>query len=50
VVRSNKCSHDDLTMFKNMKSDSKNLIFSKAFNTSFTDADNTKWSYRTPSC
>lgn len=40
VVSSNKCSHDDLTLFKNIKSDSKNLIFSKAFNTSFTDADN----------
>ena len=40
VVSSNKCSHDDITMFKNIKSDSKNLIFSKAFNTSFTDADN----------
>ena len=66
VVCSNKCSHDDLTMFKNINSDSKNLIFSKAFNTSFTDADNmdtslttitqklmgnrTKWSYRTPRC
>jgi len=40
VVSSNKCSHDDLTMFKNIKSDSKILIFSKAFKTSFIDADN----------
>lgn len=66
VICSNKYSHDHLTMFKNINSDPKNLIFSKAFNTSFTDADNmdtspttitlkllgnkTKWSYTTPHC